>query len=609
MATQGSTLEPTKLSTASNDSKKDKKSLGNLFRFVALSRKYAWLMAAGMVTGWMRMVLGLVMPLFYQRVIDDVLGGEGISYDERWSMFWNMVFWLGMILIMHLFASLGRNYFPAVVSANTIRDIRFRLYAHLQRLSLGFHNQRPTGTIVARLMNDVNSAQNVFSIVLIWGTQALLVITAIGIYMFWTDWQWALVCFSTLPIFVLTTRLLRRPMRQANREMLETLERLSGRVQERMAMIREVQAFTAEEYEKAGVLEDVEQLRTTTIKQRVLSGILVAATEITRVLAGIVLIGFGAYRVLEGDAKVGVLIAFYLYLNELLRPAEALTLIYGQAFGMAAAADRLYEFWDKVPVIRNKPNARPLAVDGSARVDFEGVTFSYPTDNPTITLSDVSFRAEPGWKVVLVGESGAGKSTLMSILPRFYDIQKGSIKINGQEIRDVTLESLRGSIGIVPQEPLLFSGTIRENIQYGRQSATFDEIQKAARDANADSFIKELPEGYESFVGERGIGLSGGQIQRIAIARAFLKDPQILILDEATSNLDATSEELVLEAIERLAAGRTTFMIAHRLSVARGADCILVLQEGKIVESGKHNELLEKDGAYAVLWNRQMQQV
>jgi ABC-type multidrug transport system fused ATPase/permease subunit len=239
-------------------------------------------------------------------------------------------------------------------------------------------------------------------------------------------------------------------------------------------------------------------------------------------------------------------------------------------------------------------------------VRFEDVSFSYPTDRPVVVLKDVTFHAGGGSKVVLVGESGAGKSTLMSLLPRFYDVQQGRAVIDGHDVRDLKVRSLRKAIAVVPQEPVLFSGSIWENIQYGRPDATGEEIHQAARDANAEGFILDTELGYETVVGERGVGLSGGQIQRIAIARAFLKDPAILIMDEPTSNLDAASEEQVMSALGRLAQGRTTFIIAHRLSLARDADLIVAFEDGRIAETGTHGELLARDGVYSGLWARQV---
>ncbi|HEX2950835.1 MAG TPA: ABC transporter ATP-binding protein, partial [Armatimonadota bacterium] len=402
------------------------------------------------------------------------------------------------------------------------------------------------------------------------------------------------------------TRLVRRPLRKASRETLESMSQMSGYVQERLAMIREVQAFTAETHEKRHLRRKAESLRKYSLRQQMLNTLLTTASEVTRYSGSIIIILYGVYRVMHGHGTPGDVTTFYLYQQQLIGPLEWFSNIYATLYTAAAAADRVFDFFDTVPLVRDEPGAKRLSARRPPVVHFDHISFSYPSDNPVVILNDVTFEAKAGTRVVIVGESGAGKSTLMSILPRFYDVQSGGVIIDGQDIRTVTLRSLRRAIGIVPQEPVLFSGTIWENILYGRRDAPEKDVRAAAIAANAHDFIMELPDGYDTIVGERGVGLSGGQVQRIAIARAFLKDSPILILDEATSNLDAVSESLVLQAIDRLSSGRTTFIIAHRLSVARSADKIIVLDNGRVVESGKHEDLLAHDGVYRDLWQRQM---
>ena len=586
----------------------DEANLFNLWRFMAFSRPYWFWVMVGSVTGLLRMVLQLYLPALSKRIVDQVVLAPGLTAPARYAILWAIVWPFLCWLVVHGVATLGRIYWSQVAAVNSIRDIRFQLFDHLQRLSLSFHFERPTGEIVSRLMIDVGTAQNIFDLVLIQLLQQLMVAGVILVLLFSRDWLWALVCLTTLPIYLITTRLVRQPMRQASREMLESTARMSGQVYERLAMIREVQAFTAEVYEKRKVRREVETLKRYALRQQLFSAFLLGASEITRYLGMVIMLAFGVYRILTGHATVGDLLLFTGYLGILLMPLEFFSNLYVQLHASAAAADRVFEFFDICPAILDAPGAKRLHVRRPPTVSFEHVQFSYPADNPVVVLNDISFTAHPGWRVVLVGESGAGKSTLMNILPRFYDVQGGRILIDEQDIRDVTVRSLRRHIGIVPQEPVLFTGTIWENILYGRRDAPEAEVRAAARAANAEPFILDLPNGYDTIVGERGVGLSGGQIQRIAIARAFLKNPAILIMDEATSNLDAVSEAQVLEALDRLAAGRTTFIIAHRLSVARDADCILVLHAGHIAESGTHAELLAHHGVYRELWERQMAQ-
>jgi len=334
---------------------------------------------------------------------------------------------------------------------------------------------------------------------------------------------------------------------------------------------------------------------------------LVASSEMLRYVGEIAVIAFGIYRISQGQATVGELIVFVTYSGLLLNPAVELSTIYGNLQSAAAAADRVFEYFDQEPEIRNRRGAKPLRLDKGA-VRLKDVEFSYPTDQPVTVLRGINLDVPGGSRVALVGKSGSGKSTLINLLSRFYDVNGGAITLDGQDVRKVTMRSLRQAIGIVPQQPVLFTGTIRENIRYGDHDATDAQVEQAARLANAHEFIMQQPDGYDTPVGERGATLSGGQVQRIAIARMFLKNPRILILDEATSNLDATSEALVLDALDRLLQDRTSFTIAHRLSVARSADIIVVLQDGCIVEQGRHDELLARDGAYADLWRQQMEE-
>jgi len=589
-------------------------SLTNLWRFFGFSLPYWKSQVVGFLTGIQRMVLGLWMPLLGQQVVDEIgtpyLDGR-IDAPEAWQRLGVLIGITTLIMAVHAPATLGRFYFPHRALASAIRDIRYKLFSHLQRLSLGFHTQRSTGGIVARVISDVQSAQGAFDVLLVQLPQNLMVaIGAIAVLLYY-DWQWALVALAATPLFVVTTRLVRRPMRRATRKQRETVEKMSGRVQERMGMIREVQAFTAEPREEEQVLREAEELRHHTLRQRLLAGLLRSSAEITRFITISIVMFFGVYRIVTaapGEApQAGAFLLFWGLTQRLLNPMNFFADLYMRLQVAAAAADRVLEFFDTEPQVIDAPDAKPLRLTEKApEVKFEDVKFSYPSEDPEVVLDGVSFTAEAGQRVVLVGESGAGKSTLLSLLPRFYDIQQGRIVIDDQDITRVTVRSLRKAIAIVPQEPVLFSGTIRENIEYGDPKAGFEQVREAARAANAEGFILEMEEGYDTEIGERGVRLSGGQLQRVAIARAFLKDPAILILDEATSNLDAVTESLVLDAIDRLAKGRTTFIIAHRLSTARTADKVVVIDAGRVAQEGTHDELVEVEGPYATLWERQV---
>jgi len=588
-------------------------SFGNLWRFFAYSFAYWRSQVLGLLAGLQRMVLGLWMPVLGQRVVDEIgtpfLNGK-ISEAEAWTRLGWLIGITGGIMVLHAPATLGRFYFPHRAMASAVRDIRYKLFAHLQRLSLGFHSKRATGGIVARVISDVQAAQQSFDTLVVELPQNVMVAVAAFCILAYHDWQWALVAMASTPLFVVTTRMVRKPMRRVTRKQRETVERMSGHVQERLGMIREVQAFNAEELEEQTMLDEAELLRAHTLKQRILAGLLRSSAEITRFIALAIVLFFGVYRLVTsptGTIEVGAFMLFWGLTRRLLNPMNFFADLYMRMQIAAAAADRVMEFFDTEADITDSPDAEPLQLTAKApRVTFDHLEFSYPSDEPVVVLHDVTFTAEPGQRVVLVGESGAGKSTLLSLLPRFYDLQGGTIHIDGQDVKQVQVPSLRRAIAVVPQEPVLFSGSILENIQYGNPEASFEQVREAARAANAEPFILETEDGYETQIGERGVRLSGGQIQRVAIARAFLKDPSILILDEATSNLDAVTESLVLDAIDRLARGRTTFIIAHRLSTARTADKIVVLDRGKVVQTGTHAELVNTPGTFKTLWDRQI---
>jgi subfamily B ATP-binding cassette protein MsbA len=580
--------------------------LKNLRRFLGFSKPYWVWILGGFITGVIRMIFPMYMPQFVQKVIDNVALREGLDKAARFEALYAMLPVLGVIMAVHIFATLGRFYCPHVAAASAVRDIRLRLYRHIQRLSLGFHHARPSGTVVSRLITDVATAQEAFEIIFIVAAQMIMQAIGIGAYLLYRDWVWALVAFGTIPFYIITTRLLRNPMHRASRKMLESTAEMSGHMHERISMIREVQAFTTEKHEERNVFQRANKLRQHTLRQRMLHGWLIAASELTRFGGLTVVLVFGVHRVLSGEASVGDMTSFYLYVGMLMGPIQTLAEMYGRVYSSAAAADRVFEFLDTRPQIKDEAGAKPLVLNGPPEIRVENVHFSYPTENRAQILRNINITVKPGMRVVLAGPSGAGKSTLLNLLPRFYDVQEGRILVNGHDIRKITYQSLRQAIAIVPQEPVLFSGTIRENIMYSKLDATDAEVREAARAANAEKFIEELPDGFETLVGERGVGVSGGQVQRIAIARAFLKNPRILIMDEATSNLDARSERLVLDALDRLAQGRTTLIIAHRLSVARQADMILVLDEGEVKESGTHPELLAAKGIYAKLWEEQV---
>ncbi len=583
----------------------------SLWRFLAYARPYRKVMIIALIASLLRMVMSTYMPYYVGKVIDFTdaafrVTGRTMLADEAWQKIAVLTGVFLGLLGMHAIVTVGRLHLPQRASASVVRDIRYHLFAHVQRLSLGFHAARPSGAIASRVITDVATAQQAIELGVIVTCQGVLQMVSIACIMLVINWRWALVSLAVLPLFLITTRLLSRPLRTASRHMLESTEQMSGHVHERFGMIREVQSFGAEHAEQARVLEHTEQLRTHVLRHSLLTGLLTAGGESTRFLGLAIVLLAGVYFASIEQVSIGAIMMFYLYTDRLFTPVQWMTGSWGQLQSAVSATERIFEFLDTEPKIQDSPGATPLELGAAPTVRFEDVRFSYPVDKPQIVLKDLSFEIPAGSRVALVGPSGGGKTTTLSLLPRFYDVQGGRILIDGHEVRDVTVRSLRKAIGLVPQEPVLFSGTIRENILYGRQGASENDVLHAATAANAHDFIMEQESGYDTVVGERGVGLSGGQIQRIAIARAFLKNPPILIMDEPTSNLDAISESLILEAIDRLAEGRTTFVVAHRLSMARSADMILVIEDGRLVEQGRHDDLLERGGIYANLWRRQV---
>ena len=538
----------------------------------------------------------LYLPWIFRDMIDKVLNAKDYYMLNVISASIVVIFLLRGIFLY------GQNYLMSYVGQHVIIDIRSEVFRKLQRLSMSFYDKNKTGTIMSYVTNDVNALQGAMvdnTIELV--TEGIILIGSVCA-MIYLDWKLTLFTILTFPVVLYFMNYFGKKIRRSGGQIQEATADITSVLQESVSSARVVKSFVREQYEIERFERENEANLKANLKNAKYMATLTPTIEFVAALGVTLILWYGGNNVIAGETTAGSLVAFLAYAVNISNPIKRITRVSGNIQKALAAAQRVFDVLDLREEVRNLPDAKVLpAVTGN--VSFEHVTFSYNTGDEI--LHDLSFTAKPGQAIGLVGPSGAGKSTVASLLPRFYDCDAGTIRIDGTDIRHVTLDSLRNQVGIVPQETILFNGSVYDNILYGRLDATKEEIEAAAKAANAHDFIMELPEGYNTMLGDRGVNISGGQRQRIAIARAILKDPRILILDEATSALDTESERVVQEALNRLMVGRTSIIIAHRLSTIKNADRILVLDKGKLVEDGTHEELMAKNGLYAHLYQIQ----
>jgi ATP-binding cassette, subfamily B, bacterial len=507
-----------------------------------------------------------------------------------------------VIAVVGALCTYTEKYLTTSVAQWVSHDLRRSLYHHIQRLSLSYHDHKRTGDLISRVTYDIDSVQDFISQALLGLIVNVLTLTGMLAVMFYLDWRFTLVALSVAPALFIVVYSFTRRIKQASRAVRKKEGEIASVASEVFSSMRVVKAFSREDYEQERFERQSLETVETALQARSLKAKLVPLVEVIVAAGTCLVLWYGVKLVLAGEITPGSLLVFLLYLGKMYKPMRELSKMMDTISKTSVGYERIREVIDTEREVRNLPGARP-APEFKGAIEFSHVYFAYTPDYPT--LRDVSFAIQPGQVAALVGPTGAGKTTIASLVARFYDPQKGEVKIDGVDVRRYKIKSLRRQISFVLQENLLFRAPIWQNIAYGRPEASRDEIIEAAKLANADEFIVRLPEGYDTMVGERGVTLSGGQRQRVAIARAIIRNAPILILDEPTSDLDAASEELVFEALGRLMKGRTSIVIAHRLATVQRADEIFVLDNGQIVQQGTHRELLARGGLYADLYEIQ----
>lgn len=578
--------------------------MSSMKRYMQFVKPYYWQIALTIFIGIFKFAIPLFIPLLIKIVIDDIIGADALSNAEKLKQ---LYLWLGGTAIVFFLLrppiEYFRQYYAQYVSNKILYDIRGYLYSHLQRLSLRYYANTRAGEIISRVINDVEQTKNFVMIGLmnVWLDLATILI-AIAI-MLTMDVSLTIVALLAFPFYAFSVKYFFGRLRDLTRERSQALANVQSYLHERVQGMSIIKSFALEKHEQKIFNDTNDQFLEKAIDHTKWNAKAFAVVNTITDVAPLLVIGYAGYQVIQGNLTLGTMVAFIAYIERLYNPLRRLVNSSTTLVQSLASMDRVFELMDEDYDVTDKEKARDLAVvDG--KLEFRDVSFHY-NDGGTEVLSNLNFTVKPGETVAFVGMSGGGKSTIVSLIPRFYDVTSGGIYMDDHDLRDVTTHTLRDQIGLVLQDSILFSDSVKANILMGKPGATDEEVIAAAQAANAHDFISELPEGYDTKVGERGVKLSGGQKQRVAIARVFLKNPPILILDEATSALDLESEALIQDSLERLAHDRTTLIVAHRLSTITHADQILVIDHGKLSERGTHNELMEQKGVYYNLFQVQ----
>lgn len=573
-------------------------------RYLQFVKPYKYRIFATIIVGIIKFGIPMLIPLLIKYAIDGVINNHALTTDEKVH---HLTIAIGIALFIFVIVrppiEFIRQYLAQWTSNKILYDIRKKLYNHLQALSARFYANNQVGQVISRVINDVEQTKDFIltGLMNIW-LDCITIIIALSI-MFFLDVKLTLAALFIFPFYILTVYVFFGRLRKLTRERSQALAEVQGFLHERVQGISVVKSFAIEDNEAKNFDKKNTNFLTRALKHTRWNAYSFAAINTVTDIGPIIVIGVGAYLAISGSITVGTLAAFVGYLELLFGPLRRLVASFTTLTQSFASMDRVFQLIDEDYDIKNGVGAQPIEIK-QGRIDIDHVSFQY-NDNEAPILKDINLSIEKGETVAFVGMSGGGKSTLINLIPRFYDVTSGQILIDGHNIKDFLTGSLRNQIGLVQQDNILFSDTVKENILLGRPTATDEEVVEAAKMANADDFIMNLPQGYDTEVGERGVKLSGGQKQRLSIARIFLNNPPILILDEATSALDLESESIIQEALDVLSKDRTTLIVAHRLSTITHADKIVVIENGHIVETGTHRELIAKQGAYEHLYSIQ----